>query len=144
MIKNCYGIRNNVWKFQVSMMKIVPVSCIWSSCIIRIMKTQCFKLKKGITSDNKLMNICEIGLFHLVWGVSKGTLHNYHEIWGVPKRHTWSTVHFLFIIENNWKSTQAWPILKSNSTSFGFFFSRMNNKNFRKRGPHSYFFTKWV
>ena len=30
LIKNCYGIGNNVWKFQVSMMKIVPVSRIWS------------------------------------------------------------------------------------------------------------------
>ena len=25
----------------------------------------------GITSDNKLMNLCEIGLFHIVRGVSK-------------------------------------------------------------------------
>ena len=40
--KNCYGIRNKIWKFQVSTMKIVPVACIWSSCIIRIMMTQSF------------------------------------------------------------------------------------------------------
>ena len=39
-IKNCYGIGNNVWKFQVSTMKIVPVSHIWSSCFICILMTQ--------------------------------------------------------------------------------------------------------
>ena len=27
------------------------------------------------------MNLCEIGLFHIVWDVSKGTCDNYHEIW---------------------------------------------------------------
>ena len=32
---------------------------------------------KGITSDNKLMNLCEIGLFHIVWGVSRATRDNY-------------------------------------------------------------------
>ena len=26
------------------------------------------------------MNLCEIGLFHIVWGVSKGMHDNYHEI----------------------------------------------------------------
>ena len=36
---------------------------------------------KGITSDNKLMNLCVIGLFHVVWGVSKGTCDNCHKIW---------------------------------------------------------------
>ena len=36
---------------------------------------------KGVTSNKKLMNLCEIGLFHEVWGVSKGTHDNYHEIW---------------------------------------------------------------
>ena len=41
MIKNCNGISNNVWKFQVSMMKILPMASIWSSCVICIM-TQCF------------------------------------------------------------------------------------------------------
>ena len=35
--------------------------------------------------------------------------------------YTWSTWHFLFIIHKNGKSTRAWPILKSNSTSFRFF-----------------------
>ena len=35
---------------------------------------------------------------------------------------TWSTVHFLFIFQKNRKSTRAWPILKSNSTSFWFIF----------------------
>ena len=36
------------------------------------MMTQSFR--KGITSDNKLMNLCEIGLFNIVWAISKGTL----------------------------------------------------------------------
>ena len=50
---------------------------------------------------------------------------------------TWFTLHFLFIIYKNGKSIRAWPILNSNSTLFRFliFFPRMNNKNFRKRGP---------
>ena len=43
VINNCYGIGKNVWKFQVSMMKIVPVACIWSLCIIRIIMTKCFR-----------------------------------------------------------------------------------------------------
>ena len=53
-------------------------------------------------------------------------------------------VYFFFIIQKNGKSTRALPILESNSTSFCFkkFFPRMNNKNFMRRGPHSYFFTK--
>ena len=42
MSKNCYGIVNNVWKFQVSTMKILPVARIWSSCGIRIIMTQRF------------------------------------------------------------------------------------------------------
>ena len=48
----------------------------------------------------------------------------------------WSTLHFLFIIHKNGKSTRAWPILKSNSTTLWFLkkFPRVNNKNFRKRG----------
>ena len=46
----------------------------------RIIMTQCF-CKGGITSDNKLMNLCEIGLFHIVFGVSTGSHDNYHEIW---------------------------------------------------------------
>ena len=50
---------------------------------------------------------------------------------------TYSTSTFYFIIKKYGKSTRAWPILKSNSTSFWFkfFFHRMNNNNFRKRGP---------
>ena len=42
----------------------------------------------------------------------------------------------MFIIQKNGKSTREWPMLKSNSTLFWFntFFSRMNNKNFTKRG----------
>ena len=81
------------------------------------------------------MNLCEIGLFHIVWGVSKATRDNYHEIWWnffrtKMYRYIWilrgtggstnSTVLFLFIIKKNGKSTRAWPILKSNSTSFWF------------------------
>ena len=50
---------------------------------------------------------------------------------------TYFTTHFFFIIQKNWKSTRAWPILKSNSTAFWFqnYIPRINNKNFRKRGP---------
>ena len=51
-------------------------------------------------------------------------------------RHTSSTIHFLFIFQKNRKSTRAWPILKSNSTSFWLkkcFLGRMNNKKVRKR-----------
>ena len=33
-----------------------------------------------MTSDNMPMSLCEIGLFHIVCGVSKGTSDNYHEI----------------------------------------------------------------
>ena len=36
-INNCYDIENNAWKFQVSMMKIVPVARIWNSWVVRIM-----------------------------------------------------------------------------------------------------------
>ena len=45
--------------------------------------------------------------------------------------------YIFFIILKNGKSTIAWPIIKSNSTSFHFKkkFPRKNNKNFRKRGP---------
>ena len=41
-----------------------------------------------------------------------------------------------FVYYKNGKSTRAWPILKTNSTSlwFNFFFPRMNNKNFTKKG----------
>ena len=48
-----------------------------------------------------------------------------------------STIHFLFIIQKNWKSTRAWPILKSNSTWFWFktFFPRLNNKKIMKGAP---------
>ena len=61
VINNCYDIGNNVWKFHVSTMKIVPVARIWSSCVIRIMMTHHFR--KGA---NKLTNLCEIRLFHIV------------------------------------------------------------------------------
>ena len=84
------------------------------------------------------MNLCEIGLFHVVWGVSKGTCDiimkfgknnvlcpkyiDIYEFWGVWGGRTWPTVHILFIIKKNRKSTRAWRILKSNSTSFWFNF----------------------
>ena len=42
------------------------------------MMTQHFR--KGDNSDNKLMNLYEIGLFHIVRGVSKGTRDNYNVI----------------------------------------------------------------
>ena len=46
-----------------------------------------------------------------------------YEFWGVRGGgRTYSTVHFLFIIQKNGKCTRAWPILKSNSTSFWFNF----------------------
>ena len=38
--KNRYGIGNNVWKFQVSTMKIVPVARIWSLGVTRIITSQ--------------------------------------------------------------------------------------------------------
>ena len=40
VFKSCYGIGNNVWKFQVSMMKIVPVARIWSLWAIHIIMTR--------------------------------------------------------------------------------------------------------
>ena len=44
LINNCYGIGNNVWKFQVSLMKIMPLAHIWSLCVIGgIMNTLCFR-----------------------------------------------------------------------------------------------------
>ena len=38
--KNRYGIGNNVWKFQVSTIKIVPVARIWSLGVTRIIMSQ--------------------------------------------------------------------------------------------------------
>ena len=48
-----------------------------------------------------------------------------------------STIHFLFIIQKNKKSTRAWSILKSNSTSFWFtsFFLEWIIKILWKGGP---------
>ena len=104
------------------------------------------------------MILCEIGLFHIVWCVSIGTHDHYHEIcknnvlgtvninfgggmgWGV----TCFMLHFLLIIYKNGKSIRAWPILKSNSTSFSFnfFFLGWIIKKHEK-GPHSYFFRSY-
>ena len=87
------------------------------------------------------MNLCEIGLFYIVWGVSKGTRDNYNAIWwkkcfmGGGRRYM-VHLHFLFIIHKNAKSTRAWQILKSNLSSFWFknSFPRMNIKKFTKKG----------
>ena len=123
---------------------------------------------KGITSDNKLMNLYEIGLSHIVFGVSKVNRDN-HEIWwkcfmskiylyiwilGYGGGRTYSNVHFLFIIKKKGKGTRTWPILKPNSTSFWFnvFFLGWIIKILQKGGPrpylglglNSYFFTNWV
>ena len=92
------------------------------------------------------MNPCEIWLFHIVWGVSKGTRDNYHEIWwkqcfmskiyryiwilgGTRGMYIFHRTFFVYYSKNG-KSAIAWPILKSNSTSFWFeiFFPRMNKK----------------
>ena len=62
---------------------------------------------------------------------------------GVRRGHTYSTIHFLFIIQKNRKSNRAWPILKSNSTSlwFKFFFlgrSEYSSSNwFHNNTPNS-------
>ena len=61
-----------------------------------------------------------------------------YEFWGVQGGGGANKFHrtFLFVIKKNIQSIRAWPIFKSNSTSFWFNkkFCRMNNKNFRKRG----------
>ena len=62
-IHNHYGVGNNVWKFQVSTIKIEPVACIWSLWVISIMMTQ---LSRKL--NNNLINLWEIGLFQIVWG----------------------------------------------------------------------------
>ena len=48
----------------------------------------------------------------------KSALHAYNFYLG------WSPVHLLFITQKNRKSTRAWPIFISNSTTFWFFFFR--------------------
>ena len=62
-------------------------------------------------------------------------IYEFRRVW---VGHTWSNIHFLFIIQKNGKSIRAWPILKSNYTSFWFLkkFPRMNNKKNMKMGPH--------
>ena len=47
------------------MMKIVPVARISSLCVTRMIIRLSAKVKE-IISDNKLMNLCEIGLFAIV------------------------------------------------------------------------------
>ena len=66
------------------------------------------------------MNLCEIGLFHRVWGVSKGTHDDYHEIWweycfmskiywciwisgGYGGGHTWSTYILCLLLKKTEK-----------------------------------------
>ena len=38
------------------------------------------EVERCIGLSNKLMNLCEIGLFHIVRGVSEGARDNYHEM----------------------------------------------------------------
>ena len=112
VFKNCYGIRNYAWKFQVSTMKIVPVASIWSLCIIRIMMIQCFRKGDNIWeyADEPMWN--RIISYNFL-GVSKVTRDNYHQIWlkkcfmskiyrytwilgGTGGRSTWSTSFFVY------------------------------------------------
>ena len=86
------------------------------------------------------MNLCEIGWFHKLWGVSKSTCDNYHEIWwkqcffgpkyiniyefgGYGGMYIFHSTFFVYYSKKH-KKYRAWPILQSNSTSFWF------NKNF--------------
>ena len=64
------------------------------------------------------MNLCEIGLFAVVWGVSKVSWDNYHEIWwkcflskihkfrGVQWGQTNSPLHILLIIKKKTEKLQ--------------------------------------
>ena len=75
----------------------------------------------------------------LRFGENNVLLAKYIDIYqfrGYAKGVTWSPYIIFFIIHKIGKSTRAWPILKSNSTSFWFksFFPRMNNKKIMKRG----------
>ena len=45
-------------------------------------------------------------------------IYEFRGVWELGGGRTYSTVHFLFIIQKHRKSTRACPILKSNSTSF--------------------------
>ena len=58
-----YGVGNNVSKFQVSTMKIELVARIWNAPVMSIMMTHRFHKQ-----NNKLRNLWEIGLFHVIWG----------------------------------------------------------------------------
>ena len=99
------------------------------------------------------MNLCEIGLFAIVWDVSRVPLDNYHEIlWKlcfVSKIYWYiwisggygGDVHiplynFCLLLKKTEK-VQEHDLNKSNSTSFWFnkFFPKMNNKKITKRGP---------
>ena len=107
VIKNCYGIGNNVWKFQVSKMKIVPVANYYPH-------NNDTAFVNGITSGNKLMNLREIGLFHIVWSVSHDKYHEICENVLGPKyiniyqfQHSRGRggymVHLTFFVYNSWK-----------------------------------------
>ena len=110
-------------------MKIKPVARIWSSGIISAMLTQHF-LKR----NNKLINICEIKLFHLVLGDLRcfyrypleltldwlklcvwANIYLYLPILWVG---SWFTLHFSFTIHKNGKITRTRSIPKSNYTHF--------------------------
>ena len=49
-----------------------------------------------------------------VFGPKYIDIYEFRGVWG---GRTYSTVHF-FYYSKKWKSTRAWPILKSNSTLF--------------------------
>ena len=59
-----------------------------------------------------------------------------YQFWGFAEGVTCPPHIIFFIIHKNGKCTRAWPILKSNSTSFWFkfFLPRMNNKNILRTG----------
>ena len=121
---------------------------------------------KGTTSDNKPMNICEIGLFHIVWGVSKGTCDNYHEFWwkwcfmSKIYRYIWVSAGrvgdvyvppyiFCLLFKKTEKVQEHDLYLNQILHHFDLkhFFLGWIIKNLwkgRPRGPRFYFFTKWV
>ena len=65
---------------------------------------------------------------------------------GVQEGHTWSTIHFLLIIQKTEKVQEHDLFINQILHHFDLKkFPRMSNKKFTKRGPrgqHKYFFTK--
>ena len=69
------------------------------------------------------MNLCEIGLCHILWDVSKGTCDNYHEI--LRKLCFWTEIYQYISISGVFTKIEKVQEhdtfkLKSNSTSFWF------------------------